>query len=107
MKQKLLILALAGPVLAAGVAAFHRPQTVRANDRAHSEKAPPAAPQPQQAPPNKIEISLDKASTVALPTIAQDLKPAVFKTEDGKSGWVVRIPGGSSIPTPAFADGMV
>lgn len=105
MKQKLLTLAVAGSLLAAGVAAFHRFQTVSAADAAHSEKAPPAAP--QQAPPKKIEISLDKASTVALPAIAHDLKPAVFKTEDGKSGWVVRVPGGGSIPTPAFADGMI
>jgi Ca-activated chloride channel family protein len=105
MKQKLLTLALACAVLAASVAAFYRPQTVRAGDTAHSEKTPAA--RPEQAAPTKIEIALDKASPVALPTIAHDLKPAVFKTQDGKSGWVVRIPGGSSIPTPAFADGMV
>ena len=105
MKHKLLTLAVAGSLLAAGVAAFHRSQTVSAADTAHSEKAPPAVP--EQASPKKIEISLDKASTVALPAIAHDLKPAVFKTEDGKSGWVVRVPGGGSIPTPAFADGMI
>lgn len=105
MKQKFLTLAVAGSLLAAGIATFHRSKTVSAADAAHSEKALLA--DSQQTPPKKIEISLDKASTVALPAIAHDLKPAVFKTEDGKSGWVVRVPGGSSIPTPAFADGMI
>ena len=112
MKQRLLTLFLTGVLLVVFAAGFHRLLPLWAGDTKHTDKAQPAAQKPTQAPPSntppkKIEIALDKATDVALPKIANDLEPAVFKTADGKAGWVVRIPGGRPIATPAFADGMV
>ena len=55
----------------------------------------------------QIEINLDQALRVSLPNPRTDLRPASFKTPDGKSGWVLRIPGGHAIATPAYSDGML
>src|SRR5260370_10314056 len=112
MKQSLLTLFLTGVLLVVFAAGFAGLRPLGAGDTKHTDKARPAAQKPTQAPPSntppkKIEIALDKATDVALPKIANDLEPAVFKTADGKAGWVVRIPGGRPIATPAFADGMV
>src|SRR5260370_15276477 len=111
MKQRLLTLFRPGVLLVIAAAGFHRLLPLWAGDTKHPDKTQPAIQKPTQAPPSntppkKIEIALDKATDVALPKIANDLEPAVFKTADGKAGWVVRIPGGRPIATPAFADGM-
>ena len=69
-----------------------------------AQTANPAVPPPA---PKKIELDLDKASHVTLPQLKQDLHAETFKTADGRSGWVVRVPGGRPIATPAYADGMI
>jgi Ca-activated chloride channel family protein len=53
----------------------------------------------------QVQIDLDKAIQVALPSAEANLKPVSFKTNDGKTGWVVRIPGDRPISTPAYAKG--
>ena len=53
----------------------------------------------------QIQIDLDKAIPVNLPELTGDLQPAGFQTSDGKSGWIMRIPGGRPIATPAYWDG--
>ncbi len=109
MKQRFCTLLLSGALLAVA-ASFHRPAALWAGDTKHTDNQASAAQKPAStnpAPLKKIEIALDHATDVALPKIAGDLKPAAFKTADGKSGWVVRVPGGRPIATPAFADGMV
>lgn len=40
------------------------------------------------------QIDLDKAIQVTLPQPKSTLHPAAFRTADGKTGWVLRIPGG-------------
>ena len=64
-----------------------------------SAKAKERAPAPQ--------IDLSKAVALALPEAKGALQAAAFQTPDGKSGWVLRIPGARPIATPAYADGMV
>src|SRR5260370_13160301 len=66
-----------------------------------------AAGEPQKPASQNLKIDLSKAVEVALPQPKAGLQPAAFKTSDGKSGWVVRIPGGRPIAAPAYADGMV
>ncbi len=51
------------------------------------------------------KLNLDAAVQVALPTLKQDLEAVSFSTPDGKKGWVLKIPGGRPIATPAYADG--
>lgn len=72
-----------------------------------SPKGMQAAPPQKDARASDISIDLDQASPVALPKVSQNLKPARFQTADGKTGWVLRIPGDRPIATPAYADGMV
>lgn len=55
----------------------------------------------------QVQIDLDKAIEVSFPGMSGDLKPLQFKTADGKTGWVMRIPGGKPIATPAYWDGKV
>ena len=52
-------------------------------------------------------IDLSKAMNVNLPAISRDLEAVSFGTPDGKAGWVLQLPGGRPIPTPAYADGML
>jgi len=52
-------------------------------------------------------IDLSTAVNVNLPTPKRDLEAASFGTSDGRSGWVLRLPGGRPIATPAYADGML
>jgi len=71
-----------------------------------SLEASDVGPRDKPAQPVKqIQIDLDKAITVALPELNGDLRPAEFKTADGKTGWVVRLPGNRPIATPAYSDG--
>src|SRR5258708_10511138 len=44
---------------------------------------------------------------VNLPPTSRDLEAASLGTPDGKNGWVLRLPGGRPIATPAYADGML
>lgn len=53
------------------------------------------------------KIDLSAAINVNLPAPARDLEPASFGTPDGRTGWVLRLPGGRPIATPAYADGML
>jgi len=53
------------------------------------------------------KIDLSAAINVNLPEARQDLEPASFETPDGKTGWVLRLPGRRPIATPAYADGML
>lgn len=69
-----------------------------------------AASTPKESPkaaeaPKPVRIDLSKAVKVALPKPGQDLQPANFKTADGREGWVVRIPGGRPLATPAYSKG--
>jgi Ca-activated chloride channel family protein len=52
-------------------------------------------------------IDLSAAVNVNLPATARDLVAASFGTPDGRTGWVLRLPGGRPIATPAYADGML
>src|SRR5579864_7612577 len=53
------------------------------------------------------KIDLSAAMNVNLPAPARDLEPASFGTPDGRTGWVLRLPGNRPIATPAYADGML
>ncbi|HWC15397.1 MAG TPA: PQQ-binding-like beta-propeller repeat protein [Terriglobales bacterium] len=55
----------------------------------------------------KIKINLDQATEVKLPQTRHFLTPATFRTTKGEEGWIVRVPGGRPIATPAYADGML
>lgn len=55
--------------------------------------------------PRQVAIDLDRAIGVKLPAITADLVPARFRTADGREGWILRIPGGRPIATPAFWNG--
>lgn len=51
------------------------------------------------------QIDLRKAVRLTLPEPLGVLQAASFQTPDGRSGWVLRIPGARPIATPAYADG--
>ena len=53
------------------------------------------------------QIDLGKAIPVTLPQPKSILQPVGFRTTDGKTGWVLRLPGAQPIATPAYADGMI
>jgi Ca-activated chloride channel family protein len=53
------------------------------------------------------KIDLNGALNVNLPETKRNLEAVSFGTPDGKSGWVLRLPGGRPIATPAYADGML
>src|SRR5437773_7164579 len=57
--------------------------------------------------PRQVSVELDHAKAVAMPTLNHELVPGAFRTSDGREGWVVRIPGGRPIATPAYADGLL
>jgi len=73
---------------------------------AEEAKRPAGLPatQPATRPVPEVKIDMDKAIAVELPGVAEALKPARFQTPDGKSGWVLKIPGDRPIATPAFAE---
>src|SRR6266566_763047 len=52
-------------------------------------------------------IDLSQAMNVNLPATGRDLEAVSFRTPDGKNGWVLKLPGGRPIATPAYADGML
>jgi Ca-activated chloride channel homolog len=59
------------------------------------------------AKPAVQRIDLSTAMNVNLPTPGRDLEAVSFGTPDGKTGWLLRLPGGRPIATPAYADGML
>ena len=76
----------------------------------HAAAQQPEKPAPAKSPeaqPRQVQINLDRAVAVPLPTLKQDLQAASFMTPDGRAGWALRIPGGRPIATPAYADGMI
>ena len=52
-------------------------------------------------------IDLSTAVSVNMPIPQRDLQSAPFTTKDGKSGWVLRLPGNRPIATPAYDNGML
>src|SRR5467141_1467661 len=54
-----------------------------------------------------LRIDLSTAMNVNLPAASRDLEAVSFGTPDGKTGWVLRLPGWRPIATPAYADGML
>ena len=52
-------------------------------------------------------IDLGSAVNVNLPSPNHDLEAVSYGTPDGRTGWVLRLPGGRPIATPAYADGML
>ncbi|MFI5098261.1 MAG: PQQ-binding-like beta-propeller repeat protein, partial [Candidatus Acidiferrales bacterium] len=52
-------------------------------------------------------IDLSAAMVVSLPEPKRELEAAPFATQDGKSGWVLRLPGNRPIATPAYDNGML
>jgi Ca-activated chloride channel family protein len=74
------------------------------------EAKPAAAPSKTAERPAKQavqRIDLSTATNVNLPATRRDLEAVSFGTPDGKEGWVMRLPGGRPIATPAYADGML
>jgi len=57
--------------------------------------------------PQKIELDLDRASSIPIPTPAKDLAATQFKAKNGWPGWVVKIPGDHPIATPAVYEGKI
>jgi len=57
--------------------------------------------------PKLQKLDLGAATDVALPSSQVALKAVSYRTPDGRSGWVLRLPGGKPIATPAYADGML
>ncbi|MGA9771211.1 MAG: PQQ-binding-like beta-propeller repeat protein [Blastocatellia bacterium] len=72
---------------------------------AQTGRSKPDSRKPDSQTSKQVMIDLDKAIQVALPSAEANLKPVAFKTSDGKTGWVVRIPGDRPISTPAYANG--
>jgi len=79
------------------------------DSRQDAKSAPAAANKAADGPAKQAaqRIDLAKAMNVNLPVIGRDLEAASFGTPDGKTGWVLRLPGGRPIATPAYADGML
>src|SRR5215469_14099482 len=105
---------IASLCLLAGSAAARRPET----PKQANPGAPPTVPAAAQAaasaakspgsPAKTVQrIDLRAAMNVNLPVPARDLEPASYETPDGRTGWVLRLPGNRPIATPAYADGML
>src|SRR6266849_5216373 len=80
------------------------------DSRQEAKSAPTAAASKASEMPAKQtaqRIDLSAAMNVNLPATSRDLEAAAFGTPDGKTGWVLRLPGGRPIATPAYADGML
>ena len=95
---------LFGAVLSLFVVALLFAQPRRA---ATTDVKPDSKTAPSPKPPAEVQINLDKALEVKIPEPSAALRATPFKTPDGKGGWVIRIPGGHAIATPAYSDGMI
>jgi Ca-activated chloride channel family protein len=69
------------------------------------QAVPPRGAQKGADVPEAVRIDLGRAVKVTLPETGEDLRPVSFKTGDGREGWVVRIPGGRPLATPAYSKG--
>lgn len=76
-----------------------------AGARALATAAAPKGPKRVPEAPKPVSIDLGRAVEVTLPRTGGDLQPAPFRTADGREGWVVRIPGGRPLATPAYSNG--
>ena len=94
---------LASALVALALIALQTAGTITRAQEAKPNAAPPAT-QPATRPVPEVKIDMDKAVPVELPAITEALKPSAFQTRDGKSGWVLKIPGDRPIATPAFAE---
>lgn len=104
--QFLALSALVAAVVVAALAA--QPSGVGAQTQAELKSAAEPSARPAAADvPKQIKIDLSAAVKVPLPPGMKELQPASFKTKDGKEGWVVRVPGGRPLATPAYSDGML
>ena len=81
--------------------------SLAAGQKAESTTAAASKIADEPTKPAVRRIDLSTATNVNLPTPKHDLEAASFATSDGKSGWVLRLPGGRPIATPAYADGML
>lgn len=81
------------------------PARSSAGARAVAAASAPKEPKTAAEAPEPVSIDLGKAVEVSLPGAGPDLQPASFKTADGREGWVVRIPGGKPLATPAYSNG--
>jgi outer membrane protein assembly factor BamB len=72
----------------------------------------------EEGPTNKSEqtsttkvkvqrLDLSAAIGISVPSPQKDLQAVAYQTPDGRTGWVLRLPGGKPIATPAYADGML
>ncbi len=93
-----------GISLLLGVAALLMPDS-RPEVKTAATAPDKAADRPVKA--SALRIDLSKAMKVNLPATGRDFEAASFGTPDGRSGWVLRLPGGRPIATPAYADGML
>src|SRR3989442_1033911 len=87
-----------------GVSALPTPDS-RQEAKSATTATDKAADRPAKAAARRIDLSV--AMNVNLPATTRDLEAVSFGTPDGKSGWVLRLPGGRPIATPAYADGML
>jgi outer membrane protein assembly factor BamB len=93
MKAKWLFV-IAGAVVLTGVSVY---------SQGADKAAPSPATSPAAVPGVQVPAARGKGTLVELPVPAA----AAFKTEDGRSGWKVKIPGGRPLATPALADGVL
>jgi outer membrane protein assembly factor BamB len=82
-------------------------QTGGQTGAAAARPVPPKQPQEVADASKQLKIDLGKSVKVTLPADKPELAPAQFRTPDGKEGWVVRIPGGRPLATPAYSKGRV
>ena len=82
-----------------------RPYAGQSSGVAQRAAVVPKEPKPVAEAPKPVRIDLSRAVKVSLPKPGQDLHPVNFKTTDGREGWVVRIPGGRPLATPAYSKG--
>ncbi|MFL6283610.1 MAG: PQQ-binding-like beta-propeller repeat protein [Pyrinomonadaceae bacterium] len=97
---------LAAAVVTSLVVRTPRAAHAQGQERAQVASATPAPSATPEAP-KPVKIDLAAAVKVPIPSGMQDLRPAAFKTSDGKEGWVVRVPGGRPLATPAYSNGML
>jgi outer membrane protein assembly factor BamB len=87
-----------------GVSALMKPDS-RQEVEALAMAATQVSEVPAKAAAQRIDLS--QAMNVNLPATGRDLEAVSFRTPDGKNGWVLKLPGGRPIATPAYADGML
>jgi Ca-activated chloride channel family protein len=101
LPTKVLLVGLAVVVVALGSTGIGALPQTRQVDGSHATKQSPASSVPE------IEVRLDEAAKIDLPVPKKPLAATAFKMSNGKAGWVIQIPGGHPIATPAYADGTI